>query len=214
MRAFLFSIFTVCIAGGLCLVSVSCKKKEVQAWQDSSQALGAVLAEETAKAAGNKKEIALISPTPAGVAPSKVQEAFESALKKKGYSITGTKTADVGDPMRPGPVGLKAADFFEALEKFSQAGAVVSLAGPPMLKPGEESRSGSAHPPILVVATASLGNTPGFPGEKVRLAEMVDAGLIQSAIVDGAEPAAPAAKDSDSTRKVFNENFRILRKPE
>lgn len=197
----------------LALALAACSPKQTQALLAPIETLGPVLAEESARAAGTKKSVAIISYDPSWGPPSSVEESFKAALKKQGVSVVATKSANLGDPMRSGEVGLKAADFFAALEQFSDAGAVVSFAGAPLLKPGETARLKPDHPPVLVLAAAALGNVPGVPGDRTQLGRLLDAKVIQLAIVDGADPAAPKG-GADATHELFTQHYRILRRPD
>src|ERR1700722_10046528 len=89
------------------LALVSCGRKEGKILQEPSQALGTVLGEETAQAAGGKKTVVLILPQWA--ANSTAAESFKSALKKQGLTVAFSILADVGKPMDRNGVGFKAA---------------------------------------------------------------------------------------------------------
>jgi hypothetical protein len=210
MKRFLTTCARVCL---LPLVLTACTSKETKTLLAPSQTLGAVLAEETARAAGSNKQVVLILPhwaptTTAG-------ESFKEALKKQGLTLAATLTADVGDPMRRGPIGLKSADFFAALDKAAGGGVVVSLAGAPLLQPGEATRLGAAHPPVLVVTTASLGEVMGVTCDRPQLANLLEARIIQLAIVDAASESAPApAGKTDAAHQSFSEHYLILRCPQ
>jgi hypothetical protein len=195
------------------MLFLSCAPKEMKVLLGPSEALGTVLAEETTRIAGAKKEIAIISPDVHWGAVSTVEEAFKSVLKKQGFTIVTAKAANLGDPMRRGQVGLKAGDFVDALDKSADAGAIVSLAGAPILSAGDATRVRPDHPPVLVVATASLGNVPGIWGDPIQLARLLEAKTIDLAIIDGADPAAQASGKSDATHELFAQNYRILRRP-
>jgi hypothetical protein len=192
----------------------ACKPREVQVLLEPSQALGSVLAEEAIRLAGTKKQVALITPDASWGPPSTVEEALKSALKKHGVTVLTAKAAELGNPMFSGEIGLKAKDFYEALERSAGAGAVISLAGAPLVKPGDGVRLSSDHPPVLVVATAMLGNKIGLRGDHVQLARLLEARVIQLAIIDGASPAANLAGKPDATRELFARNYRILRRPD
>jgi len=192
---------------------LSCTPKETKALLGPSEALGTVLAEETTRLAGAKKQVAVISPDANWGAVSTAEEAFKNALKKQGFTIVTAKAANLGDPMRRGQIGLKAGDFLEALDKSADAGAMVSFAGAPMLILAEAGRVHPGHPPILVVATASLGNVPGIWGDPMQLARLLEAKIIDLAIIDGADPAAQASGKSDAAHALFAQNYRILRRP-
>jgi hypothetical protein len=195
------------------LLWLSCTPKQTDVLLGPSAALGTVLAEETARIAGAKKQVAIISPDAKWGAVSTAEEAFRNALKKQGFTIVTTKAANLGDPMRRGQLGLKAGDFFDALDKSAGAGAIVSFAGAPMLGPGDATRVQPGYPPVLVVATASLGNVPGVWGDPLQLAGLLEAKAIDLAIIDGANPAAPPSGKSDAARVLFAQNYSILRRP-
>src|ERR1039457_2367361 len=146
------------------LLLLSCTPKETKALLGPSEALGTVRAKEAARIAGARKQVAIISPDANWGAASAAEEAFKNALKKQGFTILTAKAANLGDPMRRAQLGLKAGDFLDALDKSAEAGAIVSFAGAPMLSPGDAARVQPGHPPVLVVATASLGNVPGIWG--------------------------------------------------
>jgi hypothetical protein len=171
---------------------------------DSRRALSAVAAEEAATMAGEKKQVTMIVPEASWETAAAVTRDFETALKKRGFFVIA-KTVNVGDPMK-GDFGLKAADFFDLLEKSPDAGAIVSLVGAPLLKPGEFQRVSATHPPILVVATVQL-----VPGDRMQLARLLDAKIIQAAIIDGADPNAKPTDKADAAHKLFARNFRIQR---
>jgi hypothetical protein len=189
----------------------SCSSKETQALLEPSQALGTILAEETAKSAGSKKQIAIISPDNSWGPISSAEESFKAALKKNGLSVVAARRVAVGDPMRSGSVGLNSSDFFEVVEKFPDAGAIVSFAGAPLLRPNELSRATAQHAPVMVVATAMLGNVPGVPGDRRQLAALLEANVIQLAIIDGGEQTDQTQSKADSQHQIFARNFRILR---
>jgi hypothetical protein len=191
----------------------SCAPKETKVLVQSSEALGAVLAEETVRAAGAQKRVAIISPAHWG-GTSIAEEAFTAALQKQGLSTFTVKSADLGDPMR-GQVGLKSVDFVEALQQAADAGAVVSFAGAPLLQPGEGARLSPGHPPVLVVATATLGKVRGVWANPEQLGRLLDAKVIQLAIVDGSpESAAQSPGKTDATHQVFAQHYLILRRPD
>jgi hypothetical protein len=205
---------TACGFAALLLAFAGCTSKETRALLQPPQALGLVLADEAARAAGAKKQVAVISPDANWGPSSTAEEAFRAAMKKQGFSVVTAKSANLGDPMRSRP-GLKAADFFEALEKSADAGAVVSFAGAPLLQQGDAARlSTGQHPPVLVVATMTLGTVPGVATDRLLLANLLEAGVIQLAIVDGADPAAPKTAKDDANHELFAQNYHILRRPD
>jgi hypothetical protein len=197
----------------LLLAFAGCTSKETRVLLQPPQALGVVLASEAARAAGARKQVAVITPDASWGPSSTAEEAFRAAMKNQGFSVVTAKSANLGDPMRSRP-GLKAADFFEALEKSGGAGAVVSFAGAPLLKPGDAGRVSAGHPPVLVVAIMTLGAVPGVASDRLLLANLLEAKIIQLAIVDGSDPAAPEAGKGDATHELFAQNYRILRPPD
>jgi hypothetical protein len=199
-------------AAGLTLL-LSCTPNKTQVLLGQSEALGTVLAEETARLAGAKKQVAVISPDANWGAVSTVEQAFRDAIRKQGFTVVTAKAANLGDPMRRGPIGLKPADFFEALDKAADAGVIVSFAGAPLLTPAEVTRVKAGHPAILVVATASLGNVQGVWGDPMQLGHLLDAKAIDLAVVDGADPSPDASGKADPARALFAQSYRILRRP-
>ena len=196
----------------LLLALTSCTPTQTKLLFDRSEALGVVLAEETARIAGANKQVALILPH--WGAASTVGESLKTALKKRGVTIVLTHSADVGDPMRRGSLGLKSADFLAVMEKAAGAGAVVSLAGAPLLKPEDPTHLSPSHPPVIVVATASLGNVMGIPGDPLHLTGLLETRLIQLAIIDGADPDAQPSPKTDAIHQTFAQNYRLLRRPD
>jgi len=197
----------------LLLTLAGCTSKETRALLQPPQALGLVLASEAARAAGARKLVAVISPDASWGPASTAEEAFRAAMKKQGFAVINAKSANLGDPMRSRP-GLKAADFFDALEKSADAGAVVSFAGAPLLGLADVARvNARSHPPVLVVATMTLGTVPGVATDRSLLANLLEAGAIQLAIIDGADAAAPTAAKGDADHQLFAQNYRILRRP-
>jgi hypothetical protein len=197
----------------LLLAFAGCGSKESQALLQPPQALGLVLATQAIRAAGTKKQVAIITPDASWGPSSTAEEAFRLAMKKQGFSIVTAKSANLGDPMHGRP-GLKAADFFEALEKSTDAGAVVSFVGAPLLGPGDDARlSSGQHPPVLVVATMMLGTVPGVANDRLLLANLLEGKIIQLAIVDGEDAELLKTGHGDATQELFARNYRILRPP-
>jgi hypothetical protein len=196
----------------LVAVLVGCKQKGPAGQLESTQALAAILAEEAAKAAGVTKQVLVISPGGVWGTPAPLEQAFTTAIAKRGLSIVATRSVDVGDPMRSGQIGLKRGDFLSALDQAAGAGAIVSFAGPPALTPGEAIKA--QHPPVLVVATAMLGATAGLPGDRAALAQLLESKIIQLAVVDATEATSPSSGKSDAAHDLFSQHYRILRAPE
>jgi hypothetical protein len=198
----------------LLLLLAGCRPKEVRLLLQPSQALGEVLAEETVRLAGSHRSITLITHDGSWGPPSTAEQAFRAALQKNKATMVFVKAVNPGNPMLSSEIGLPAADFFEAMEKSANAGAVVSLVGAPLLKQGDAARLSSAHPPVLVVATASLGDKMGVHTDPVLLARLLEARVIQLAIIDGNDPRAQPTAKPDSNRALFAQHYRILRPAE
>ncbi len=192
----------------------SCTPKKVEDLLQSSKAVGVVLAEEAMHAAGANKIIALIAPDTQWGAVSTVEKEFRSTLQSKGFSVIVAKSAYLGDPIRIGRVGLQSTDFLEGMQNAAKAGAVVSLAGVPLLTPSDAARVQADHPPVLVLAVASLGEEPGLPGNRPRLESLLEVKVIQLAIIDGGDDTGTnSSAKSDSVHALFAQNYRILRQP-
>jgi hypothetical protein len=131
-------------------------------------------------------------------------------MKKQGVSVTTAKSANLGNAMSF-RAGLRGTDFLEALDQSSGAGAVVSFCGAPLLSADDAGRVSARHPPVLVVATMMLGTVPGVASNRPLIANLLAAKIIQLAIIDGSDPAAPTTGKSDSTHELFAQNYRILR---
>jgi hypothetical protein len=187
-----------------------CTPNETRVMLRPPEALGAVLATEAARAAGAKRQITVISPDASWGPMSTAEGAFRAAMAKQGFSVVTAKSAHLGDPMHSRP-GLKGADFVEALARSGEAGAVVSFAGAPLLRPGDARQIGAGHPPVLVVATMTLGTVPGVASDRLLLVHLLEAKIIQLAIIDG--PGAPASHPAkgDPAHELFAQNYSIVR---
>jgi hypothetical protein len=200
-----------CFIAILSLILTGCTSKEASAILQPTESLAPILVEETVHAAGANHKVAIISPDTTWGPTSPVERTFRSALKKQGFTIIDAKSASLGDPMRSGEVGLKSSDFFDVLEKFHDVGAIVSFAGPPLLKPPDFPKAAAEHPPVLVIATAMLGTSPGVPGDRTQFPRLLDSKAIQLIIIDGADPTSSPSTKRDPTHELFAQNFRILR---
>jgi hypothetical protein len=200
------------LAAGIWL-AVSCTPKETKALLQPAEALGTVLAEETTHLAGDKKRIAVISPDDTWGAVSTAQEIFTKILQRQGYTVLTAKAANLGNPMRRGRVGLKSEDFLQALQASTDAGAIVSFAGAPLSPPGAAIQAPPDHPPVLVVATSSLGNVAGVWSSPEQLAALLQSKVIQLAIVDADAAAAQSPPKAGDSHPEFSQHYRILRGP-
>ena len=168
------------------------------------------MAEETLKLAGRNKRVITIVPDASWGPASTVVRDFETDLKKRGLTIQQI-AVNLGDPMSR-DVGLKSQDFLSALANSADAGAIVSFAGAPLLKTGDAANTPS-HAPVLIIATAMLGNVQGLPGDRTQIARMLDSRVVQLAIIDGSDPSATESAKHDPIHDVFNESYRVLRAP-
>ncbi len=200
----------VCVAA-LAFAFVGCNPNKTQTALQPPQALGVVLAEEVARAAGANRQVAVISPDKNWGPMSITETAFRTAMKSKGYSVVTAKSANLGDPMKMREVGLKGTDFLEALGQSGGVGAVVSFCGAPLLSPGDAGQVGTGHPPVLVAATIMLGTEPGVPCDRSLLTNLLAAKIIQLVIVDGPDSAAPNSGQGDAAHVLFAQNYTILR---
>ena len=87
----------ICLMAVIPLAYAACTPKETKTLLQPSSALGVVLAEETIRAAGSKKNIAVITHDANWGPASTVEEAFQSALRKQGFSIVTAKAANLGE---------------------------------------------------------------------------------------------------------------------
>ncbi|MDB6110512.1 MAG: hypothetical protein JWR69_2262 [Pedosphaera sp.] len=189
----------------------ACTPKETQTLLEPSRALGTVLAEETAQISGPKKGVVIIVPDASWGPSSSVEEAFKAGLKKKGVTVLEVKAARLGDPMHPDQVGMLPSDFFELMQKFPEAAAIVSLVGVPRFAPGDVARLPADHAPLLVVATAMLGNVPGVPGGREGLPGLIDAGVVRFAIIDGSGTPDHKTNGKDGEQELFAQHYLVLR---
>jgi hypothetical protein len=194
----------------LTVAFTSCTPKQTQVLLQPSESLGTVLAQETALLAGANKRVAIISPDASWGETSTAEAVFRNVLRKQGFEVVTAKSVRLGDPMRRGQIGLTVEDFFEALEKSTEAGVIVSFAGAPLMKSADAAVPSTKHPPVLVIATASLGNVPGLWSDPIQLAHLIEAGIIQLAFIDTSEPPPQTGK-GDGTRDLFARHYRILR---
>jgi hypothetical protein len=201
------SLLTKILYSVIPLVALASCSKDTGPLLDPSRVLSAVAADEAIQMAGGNKNITVIVPAPGWEAVTLMAKGLEAEAKKRGISVA-TKATNVGDPMK-GDFGWKSADFINALAAAPDTGAIVSLAGAPLLKPAEIPRVPSTHPPILIVATAQL-----VPGDQMQLARLLDAKIIQAAIIDGGDPSATKSAKADATHELFAQNYRILRRPD
>ncbi len=59
----------------------------------------------------------------------------------------------------------------------------------------------------------TLGTVPGVANDRLLLANLLEAGTIQLAIIDGADAAGPRPGTGGANDELFAQNYRILRSP-
>ncbi len=192
------------------LAVFGCGPDQTKALLQAPQALGVILAEETARAAGTNHTVGVITPDSSWGPVSAAETSFREAMGKMGYSVTTAKAANLGNPISFG-AGLDGAEFLEALEEARGAGAVVCFGGAPLLSPSEADRVSAGHPPVLVVATMALGSVPGIASDRLVLTNLLASKIIQAAFIDGADASASMPANSDATHDLFARSYRIVR---
>jgi hypothetical protein len=183
-----------------------CKPKEVSALNSASDALFTVLADETAQAAGAKKQVIVIARSGPDGKPAEAAREAAAALKARQLSPE-IKTVSLGDPMSYGSHGWSAASFFEVLQQNPEAGAVVSLVGIPLLGVPDIAKVPTPRPPLLVVAVTQLGLTPGVPAQTRAIKPLLDSKVIHLVIVDGTETPT----ETTEAHKLFGQSYMRLR---
>ncbi|MEO6182971.1 MAG: hypothetical protein ABIP71_07745 [Verrucomicrobiota bacterium] len=204
MNVMLFRLAGFC---ALLLSFSACKPKEINQLVDAGSALKTVFSLETAQVAGANKQVVMIVPNAMQGPASALGGEFKSALQKQGLSVVEMKAVDLGDPMRYNQFGWKAADFFAVLQKHSGVGAIVSLVGAPLLQPDDLGKIPATHPPVLVIATRQIGIALGVPTNPAVLEQMLNAKILQLAVIDG----AGSSGKTDEAHKIFDQQFHILR---
>ncbi|HEX4121560.1 MAG TPA: hypothetical protein VH619_13145 [Verrucomicrobiae bacterium] len=205
----------VAIGAAALMFLVGCRPNETKTLLEPSQALGPVIAEEAIRAADANKKIAVITHDDSWGPPSTVEQAFTAAVEKQGFTVFTAKAAFLGDPMHMKGLGLQANDFFEAVQNAAGAGAIVSFAGAPLVTPDDAGQLPTNHPPILVVATRNLGAELGVPAPPDRLESLLQAGIIQLAIINGPSDSDSATPPkADAIHQLFAQNYTILRQPQ
>jgi hypothetical protein len=197
------------LAGSFLPIVSGCGPKKTEEFLGPAKVLGLVVGDEVLRLAGAKKKVLIISPDKEWGPPSTTELALKKELEHGGCAVS-VRNASLGDPMHSGIIGLKKEEFIDAVASAGDCGAIVSLAGAPLMLPSESLPGGKTHPPVLVVATAMLGVVPGVPGDRMQLAKLLEAQIIQAGVIDS-EPQADATPGADKKMKSFNEHYRFLR---
>ena len=165
------------------------------------QAVGQVMAEETARLVGNLGKVVVVTVDNRTAPELKIQiAAFEKHLKLLGgITIKDTVVLDPGDnpKYRPG-AGLSAKRFLKIVHKNPVADAIVSFVGSPELTDQE---------------LAQMKTVPKFIAEThspEKLVNLLEKKVLLSAIVPRYEFPAPGPRRPGTSRQWFDRYFQIL----
>ena len=165
------------------------------------QAVGRVMAEETAKLVDNRGKIVLIAIETAQDAELKVQlEEFEKTLKKfSGITVAKTYMLETENRAKYGTgSGLSARRFIRIVNKNTAADALVSFVGAPELKDEE---------------IGQLQARPKFIAESRSVAKLENPfakRLLQVAIVSRFQFPAPVEGNPGTLRQWFDKRFQVV----
>jgi hypothetical protein len=160
-----------------------------------AEALGDVMAEETAKLLGNRGSVVMIAIAPAaGIPPQSEAIAFEKAVKKAGrVTLAGKEYMDVDRES----MELSVEKFLKIASRYPKADAIVSLVGCPLLKESDMAQFGEKPPKLIIVGWSSTG---------VRA--MLQQKIVQVAVLS--RLSAPPQKSPKTTREWFDQYFEIF----
>jgi hypothetical protein len=157
-----------------------------------AEALGTIMAEETAKLLGNVVVIA-IAPV-AGVPPQTEAIAFEKAIKKTGsVTLAAKEYMDVDRES----MELSVEKFLKIGKRYPKADAIVSMVGCPQLKDSDMAELGEKPPKLVTVGWSATG---------VRA--MLQQKIIHIAVLSRLSP--PPTKSPKTTREWFDQYFEIF----
>ena len=157
------NVFLLCV---LPLALASCKPKETRVLLQPSQALGVVLAEQTAQLAGAKKHIAVIAPDANWGPTSTVEESFKAALAESKTPMAKPAAPEAS----PEPAFVKAVEGTLA-QKGKFNGGVLAF-GVPRAEPITMTPGGMTMPPSLGVAQ-SINFQEAGPGKVATTGDFV-----------------------------------------
>jgi hypothetical protein len=165
------------------------------------QAVGHVMADETARVAGRHGKIVVVSMDTRTAPELKVQlAAFEKDLKLLGGVVIDDKVVlDPGEnpKYRPGS-GLSAKRFLKIVRKHAGADAIVSFVGAPVLSDEEVAQVQSKSK--LIAETHS----------PEKLLNLLQKKILVSAIVPRFEFPAPGPRKPHTSREWFDHYFQVL----
>ena len=166
------------------------------------EALGQVLVEVAGKLLSGDGRITLI-----GWDTSAVQNptadlqlsGFLEALQRAKRTLYTTNLINQ-DPLRL--LRVPPGDFLQILRKHSESDVIVSLLGPPILKPDQRASLGENRPRVVALCSGSLP-------EQVNLRELFDQNLLHVAIISRRHPG-PAVASSPNLRDSFDQLYQVV----
>jgi hypothetical protein len=165
------------------------------------QAVGRVMAEETARLLGGKGQVAIVSMETARVPELKTQlQAFEKALQRmNGITVLERYELDPEDKPKYGAgTGLSAGRFLRIVKKSAKADVIVSFVGVPRLT-DEEMEKLDRMPKFLAEAK-----------DRDKLTKLMEKKLLQVAVVPRFEFPAPVSEKPRSAREWFDKYFQVV----
>jgi hypothetical protein len=165
------------------------------------QAVGQVMAEETARLAGRLGKIVVVTVDNHTAPELKIQiAAFKKHLKLLGgITIKDIVVLDPGENLkyRPG-AGLSTKRFLKIVRKYSGADAIVSFVGAPALT--DQDLAQTKTMPKFIAETHS----------PEKLVDLLQKKILLSAIVPRYEFPAPGPRNPKTSRQWFDRYFQIL----
>lgn len=167
-----------------------------------NQAVGRVLARQTAQVVGSTGKIILVSMDPSRSPEIKVQmEAFKNELKQLGaIAVKDTVILDPAEnpKYRPGS-GLSAKRFLKIARKNPDVNAIVSFIGAPRMS-DEDLGELTNQPPKLIAETHS----------PEKLANLFDRKILVAAVVPRFDFPAPGPKNPQTGQQWFDRYYQLL----
>jgi hypothetical protein len=166
------------------------------------EALGQVVAQETAKLLGSGGRVVLITRDTAtflNPAADAQIKSFTRTLKQSGLRIGATNLIKL-DPLRV--VSVPTGDFFQVLKRASDTDVIVSFLGPPALSDEQLAKLGDRTPKIVAVCS---GEMPA----QVNLKRLFDKKLLHAAVVSR-KTIASTPPASGRAREWFDYLFAVV----
>lgn len=165
------------------------------------QAIGQVMAEETARLLERKGKVVIVSMETANVPELKTQlQAFDKALHRvSGITVVERYDLDPEDKPKYGTgTGLSAGRFLRIVKKSAKADVIVSFVGVPRLSDEE---------------IGTLERMPKFVAEtkeRDKLSKLFEKKILQVAVVPRFEFPAPVSEKPRTAREWFDKYFQIV----